>query len=51
MFTDWKTTITGIVTGIAVIAGHFGLNIDPTIQSIIIAIGVALIGFFAKDNK
>lgn len=50
MFTDWKTTITGIVTGICVILAHFGLNIDPAIQTVIIAIGVALMGIFARDT-
>lgn len=51
MFTDWKTTVTGIVLGIATILAHFGFNVDPSIQTVIIAIAVALLGIFAKDPE
>lgn len=51
MTTDWKTTITGIVTGICLIVANFGFQIDAQVQTIIIAVGVAIMGFFSKDGK
>lgn len=46
---DWKTTVTGIVCGLAAIMSHFGVLIPESFQVVIIAIGVALLGWFAKD--
>jgi len=51
MFTEWKTTVTAIVTGIATILAHFGIIFPDTWQGIIIAIGVILLGYFARDKK
>lgn len=51
MFTDWKTTVTGIVVGVTTILAHFGVIIPESVTGIIIAIGIVLLGYFAKDKK
>jgi hypothetical protein len=51
MFKDWKTTLTGIVGAIAMIAqAIFKFEIPAEIQSAFIAVIVFLIGLFAKDS-
>lgn len=51
MFTDWKTTVTGIVMGICTILAHYGIIIPEAWTTIVITIGVVLLGYFAKDKK
>lgn len=46
---NWKTTLTAVVTAFAAILAHFGLEVSVEIQGIILSIGLALVGFFAKD--
>lgn len=48
---NWQTTLTGIVTGIATILAHFNIILPDSWQTIIIAIGAALLGIFAADAK
>ena len=48
---DLKTTITGVVTGIISIMATFNIIVPDTWTPVIVAIGVALIGIFAKDSK
>jgi hypothetical protein len=50
MFTDLKTSITGVLTGIVGILGFFNI-IDNHIATIIITIGSSMIGIFASDAK
>ena len=47
---NWKTTVTALVGAAASLIGHFGFNITPEMQSIIITLTVLAIGFFAKDG-
>lgn len=51
MITDWKTTITSVVTGIVTILASFNIIIPDTWVNIIISVGVVLLGIFAKDSK
>lgn len=51
MITDWKTTITAVVTGIVTILASFNIIIPDTWVTIIISVGVVLLGIFAKDSK
>lgn len=48
---DLKTTITGVVTGILTLLSGFGVIIPEAYTPVIIAIGVALVSYFAKDVK
>lgn len=47
---NWKTTITAVVTAVAAITAQFGFNLGAEVQTVIISIGLALVGFFAKDG-
>lgn len=49
--TDWKTTVTGIIGGIAVLLSHFGVIIPESWQTILIVIAVAVLGLVSKDSK
>lgn len=56
LLTSWKTTVTGFISGLAVIVAQFGVAVSPAAQTKIstwvVAAGLALIGFFSKDaNK
>ena len=56
LITSWKTTVTGFVSGLAVIVANYGVTVSPEAQTklstLIVAAGLALIGFFSKDaNK
>lgn len=46
---DWKTTITGVVTGVVLLLGAFGFHIPQDVQAGIVSIGIFAIGYFAKD--
>lgn len=49
---DYKTTITGVVGALALIVGTFtGLHIGPEVQTAIVALTVAAIGWFAGDSN
>lgn len=49
---DYKTTITGVVGALALIVGTFtGLHIGPEVQTAIVALTVAAIGWFASDSN
>jgi len=50
MGTDLKTTFAGLVTAIVALAASFNIIIEPKWSSVILAVGVAVIGFFAKDS-
>lgn len=47
---DKKTTITGVITGALTIAAWFNVVIPADFVPAIVAVGVAVIGFFAKDK-
>ena len=47
---NYKTTIPGLVAGLAQIAKAFGLTIDPAILDGITAIAIAVLAFYAKDK-
>ena len=47
---NYKTTIPGLVAGLAQIAQAFGLTIDPAILDGISAIAIAVLAYFAKDK-
>ena len=47
---NWKTTIPGVIAGLAQIAKAFGLTIDPAILDGISAIAIAVLAYFAKDK-
>jgi len=49
--TDPKTTITGLITALVALAAHFNLIIPDTWQTFLVAGGVLVMGFFAKDAK
>lgn len=47
---DLKTTFTGFVTAAVALVASLGFDVDPKYVTAIIAIGGAIIGFFAKDK-
>jgi hypothetical protein len=49
--TDLKTTITGVITGLLTVASHYGIVVPTEWQVPIIAVGVAVGMYFAKDKK
>ena len=51
MIKDPKTTITAFVAGIVTLASHFNIVISSDYQTAIIAVGVIVLGWFAKDGK
>ena len=48
--TDLKTTFTGLITAVVALSASFNLIIDPKWTTTILAVGVAVIGFFSKDS-
>lgn len=48
---DWKTTISGLVAGGAVILKTLGLDIPQEVLDGIIAVAVFALGFFAKQTE
>lgn len=55
LFTNWKTTVAGLVLGAAGILKGYGIVVDDSTLNWVIAhivpVGVILLGFFAKDGK
>ena len=51
MIRDPKTTITAFVAGVVALASHFNLVIPADYQTAIIAVGLIVLGWFAKDGK
>ena len=47
---NYKTTIPGLVAGLAQIAKAFGIDIDPAILDGITAIAIAVLSIYAKDK-
>ncbi len=47
---DKKTTITGVITGLLTIVAWYNVVIPPDFIPAIVASGVAVIGYFAKDK-
>lgn len=47
---NWKTTVSAVVAAVAAIVAHFGFDVSAEVQSAIIAVGLILVGFFAKDK-
>ncbi len=45
-----KTTVTGVITGIISLLGLFHIGIPDWVTPLATAIGVTLIGIFAKDG-
>ena len=51
MIRDPKTTITAFVAGVVALAAHFNLLIPADYQTAIIAVGLIVLGWFAKDGN
>jgi hypothetical protein len=49
MIKDPKTTITAFVAGVVALASHFNVVISQDYQTAIIAVGIIVLGYFAKD--
>ena len=53
LFTNWKTTAAGIVSGLAVILNDLGLLVSPELQGRVtawlVALGMLLLGLTSKD--
>jgi len=49
--TDPKTTITALVTALAIVLGYFHVALPDAVWVAISAVGIALFGLFAKDKK
>jgi hypothetical protein len=47
---DLKTTFSGFIMAAAALLASSGIVIDPKWTTVILAVGVAVIGFFAKDS-
>ena len=48
---DIKTSLTGLITGLAGILAHFGVIIPEGWTMPIVIVGSTLVAFFAKDAK
>lgn len=48
---SWRSTVTGVVGAIAVLIGRFGLSLSAEEQLAIITLTVAIMGWFARDQK
>ena len=48
---DLKTTFSGAVTAVVALVASFGFELEPRYVTGILAVGLAVIGFFAKDGK
>ena len=46
---SWKTTVTALVGAIAMLVSHFGLNLGPEVQAIIVSAVIFVIGLLSKD--
>ena len=52
MNNDLKTTLTGVITGILSLLGVFGILVPVTWVPVIVAVGVAILGYFTnKQDK
>ncbi len=48
---DLKTTFTGLVTAVVAFVASLGFEVDPKYIALLSTLGVAVIGFLAKDSK
>lgn len=48
---NWKTTLGGIVAIVAFILPKFGIELPPNIQDSMIAVGLGIATFYAKDGN
>jgi hypothetical protein len=48
---NWKTTLTGLVTGAALLASHYGVVIPASVQTEVVVLGILLLGWLASDKK
>ena len=46
---NWKTTVTALIGAVASLAAHFGFNLGPEVQTVIVTVTMLVLGFFAKD--
>lgn len=51
MITNWKTSVPGIIAGIANILPLFGIPVPPAIVHVITTVAILAIGLFAKDGN
>jgi len=55
LLTNWKTTVTGLVLGLAGIAKTYGIVVEESTLNWVIAhivpVGVIFLGIFAKDTS
>ena len=47
---DPKTTLTAFIAGVVTLASHFNIIIPDDYQTAIIAVGVIVLGWFAKQS-
>jgi hypothetical protein len=54
LFTNWKTTAAGLVTGVGVLLNDLGLIVSPELQTKLTAwlvgIGMIIFGLVSKDS-
>ena len=48
---DWKTTLAGLIAGLPMILGIFGVAIPESISKLILATGVVIATYFCKDKN
>jgi hypothetical protein len=46
---SWKTTITALVGALAMLVSHFGLNLGPDVQAMIVTAVIFVMGLLSKD--
>jgi hypothetical protein len=48
---DPKTTMSGVITFVAWLLAHFGIVLPTSAKELILALGVAVIGYLARDRS
>jgi hypothetical protein len=48
---DLKTTLTGVITGIVTLLSFFNIIIPEAYVPVIVAVGVAVLGYFSAQEK
>ena len=51
LMADPKTTLTGLITGLAVIIAYFGFDVSPKVQTAIVTLGVFILSIVSRDTK
>ena len=48
---NWKTTLAGLIAGLPIILGTFGVAIPESVSKLLLAIGVVIATYFCKDKN